>query len=96
MGKVACNLCGGTEQRTILRTRDRLYPGEGAWSIVRCRNCGLVFVNSRPTPEEIEKFYPSGYGSRFQTLGKKGISFYKRIPALLKTSDHVGYYLMKD
>jgi 2-polyprenyl-3-methyl-5-hydroxy-6-metoxy-1,4-benzoquinol methylase len=83
MEKVACNLCGETRQRVILKSRDHLNPDKGWFDIVRCRSCGLVFVNPRPTAEEIRRFYPSGYGSRFQTLKKKKTSFYKRIPALL-------------
>jgi SAM-dependent methyltransferase len=67
-----------------MRVRDRLHPDRGYFHITRCRNCGLVFLNPRPTLTEIKNFYPSGYGSRPQDLrGRKKESLYKRIPGLL-------------
>jgi SAM-dependent methyltransferase len=83
MESVACSLCGGTWQRSLLRVRDHLHPQAGRFRLVRCSGCGLVFVNPRPTPAEMGRFYPCGYGSRGQTLRQRGPSFYKRIPALL-------------
>jgi SAM-dependent methyltransferase len=49
---------------------------------VKCLKCGLVFVNPRPAPDEIGRFYPSGYGSRYREGKDKKKSFYKRIPEL--------------
>jgi 2-polyprenyl-3-methyl-5-hydroxy-6-metoxy-1,4-benzoquinol methylase len=83
MEEVACNLCGSNRQRVVMQRRDHLNPQAGLFSIVRCRSCGLVFLNPRPTVEEIGRFYPSGYGSRFKALRKKKPSLYKRIPTLL-------------
>lgn len=47
--QVDCNLCGGSYFKSITR--------ENALRIVQCQECGLVYVNPRPTDEEIKKFY---------------------------------------
>jgi SAM-dependent methyltransferase len=31
------------------------------WNAVRCRNCGLGYLNPRPTVKEINRYYPPGY-----------------------------------
>lgn len=68
--RVACNLCGSTESSVLY---DRPYKLDtlseaGAFAattdefqaygtIVRCRGCGLVFTNPRPTREALLKGY---------------------------------------
>lgn len=62
MESVACNLCGGTDTKTLYRARDILYKiSPQIFSVVRCTACGLVYVNPRPTEKEIENFYPQTY-----------------------------------
>jgi 2-polyprenyl-3-methyl-5-hydroxy-6-metoxy-1,4-benzoquinol methylase len=56
---VACDLCGATEHRTVLRKRGRV-TGE-IFSIVRCRRCSLVYVNPRLSDERIAKLYDKAY-----------------------------------
>ncbi|MBS3762564.1 MAG: class I SAM-dependent methyltransferase [Planctomycetes bacterium] len=46
---VLCDLCGGNSHR-------RVVEENGFW-MVRCRDCGLVFCNPRPTPDEMTRFY---------------------------------------
>lgn len=36
-------------------------PGHFAW--YRCPDCGLLFLNPRPTPESIAGYYPAGYAA---------------------------------
>ncbi|MCS5694106.1 class I SAM-dependent methyltransferase [Cyanobium sp. FGCU-6] len=38
-----------------------LWLNEYEYPVVECIKCGSVYVNPRPTFEEIERFYPSGY-----------------------------------
>jgi SAM-dependent methyltransferase len=62
---VACNLCGGTRVRRLYSRRDyRLRLDEALWDVVRCVNCGLGFLNPRPTAEEIGRYYPREYFSK--------------------------------
>jgi len=48
-GQVACNLCGRDNNENIATQR--------GLHIVRCRTCGLVYVNPRPTAEQVAVLY---------------------------------------
>lgn len=59
---VQCDLCG--ENSYELRYRkpdDWLWLNQFEYPVVKCVNCGLVYVNPRPTFEEMGQFYPVGY-----------------------------------
>jgi SAM-dependent methyltransferase len=58
---VACNLCGSTRHTPVYQMADPLYPGEERFTIVECAQCGLGFVNPRPTRQEMAKYYPPQY-----------------------------------
>jgi len=61
MEQVNCNLCGSTDLRAVYEMPDvKFYPDEW-FTIVECEQCGLGFVNPRPTREEIGKYYPADY-----------------------------------
>jgi 2-polyprenyl-3-methyl-5-hydroxy-6-metoxy-1,4-benzoquinol methylase len=55
---VVCNLCAGSSSQPFAQ-RDGMQ-------IVQCANCGLVYVNPRPTIESIVQHYNSGRSSRIQ------------------------------
>lgn len=59
----ACALCG-SEDRVIVygNAHDLLYGTPGYFDIVRCRECGLVYLCPRPTPECLGDYYPEQYG----------------------------------
>ena len=57
----ACDLCGGTHLQPVKRVNDLLLGIPGEYELQRCATCGLVFVNPRPAPEDVGKFYPSSY-----------------------------------
>jgi len=50
-----CILCA--EQASEFRPFERVR----GWNYVRCSDCGLVFLNPRPTDAELEHFYNHGY-----------------------------------
>jgi SAM-dependent methyltransferase len=58
---VACNLCGSDRYRVIYEMPDRKFAREELFTIVECEQCGLGFVNPRPTIAEIQKYYPAQY-----------------------------------
>jgi len=64
-----CEVCGGTDFSSLMKARDRLHGIEGEFQLVKCRNCGLVFINPRPDQEEIKRFYPSEYGPHAERPG---------------------------
>lgn len=48
VSEVTCNLCGSEEATFI--TKENNLP------IVECNHCQLIYVNPRPTDEELRKF----------------------------------------
>ena len=61
MEHTCCDLCGADDA-------DILYVG-ARWeqtvpqdcALLRCRHCGLMYLNPRPDPDEINAFYPDDY-----------------------------------
>ena len=61
METVACNLCGSTNYAPVYEIPDvRFFPDDW-FTVVECKNCGLGFVNPRPTFAEIAKYYAPPY-----------------------------------
>jgi cyclopropane fatty-acyl-phospholipid synthase-like methyltransferase len=58
---VACNLCGSTRHTPVYRMPDRRFFPQDFFTIVECDECGLGFVNPRPSVVEIHKYYPPEY-----------------------------------
>jgi 2-polyprenyl-3-methyl-5-hydroxy-6-metoxy-1,4-benzoquinol methylase len=59
---VVCNLCGSSNSKLLFKLRDhRLQVDDTEWNAVRCRECGLGYLNPRPSLEEIERYYPRAY-----------------------------------
>lgn len=59
---VACDLCGSNDYRVRYRKPDNwLWLNLYEYPVVECAACGLVYVNPRPTFEEMRSFYPLGY-----------------------------------
>lgn len=56
MEKVNCNLCGRDEFSFLFKSKD-FFSGR-YFDLVKCNNCGLVFINPRPSKDEISTFYP--------------------------------------
>lgn len=65
METVTCNLCGSADQRIVYKKPDEHYGGDEWFTVVECVNCGLGFINPRPTAEEIAQYYPSQYYEYF-------------------------------
>jgi 2-polyprenyl-3-methyl-5-hydroxy-6-metoxy-1,4-benzoquinol methylase len=63
---VSCNVCGTDNTKVRFYVRDRNVRGSRSFKIVKCKNCGLVYLNPRPDKEEIRNCYPPWYHSRAQ------------------------------
>ncbi len=64
METVACALCGSDRYQVALQQRDLLFgPSEDGqeFTIVRCERCGFRYLNPRPTPGEMGRYYPEQY-----------------------------------
>ncbi len=61
MEHVSCDLCGSTRREVLYVLRDLSFDLPGEFPVVRCQQCGLIYVSPRPSPEEIGRYYPSTY-----------------------------------
>lgn len=59
MEYVSCNLCGCNDSKVLYQKRGRTVPS--LFSIVRCRKCGLVYVNPRLTKSQSASLYIDDY-----------------------------------
>ena len=79
-----CLLCNSAESAPLVTSEDRLFAiAPGVYSLVECRNCGMVRLSPQPTPEQVAGFYAKNYwfaGGRLQEL-------YRRLVLL----DHVRF-----
>jgi uncharacterized Zn finger protein len=55
---ISCDLCGSDDTDLVFEERDYLHRIDGTFHLVRCRQCGLMYLNPRPTPEEMACYYP--------------------------------------
>lgn len=60
---IPCNLCGADDTDLLFRGYDRLHHLPGEFRMVRCRRCGLIYLNPRPRPEHMGQYYPEDYPS---------------------------------
>lgn len=58
----SCPLGCSKSDEVVLTGRDLLHNLPGEFSIVKCRTCGLMRTNPRPTPDSIGFYYPDNYG----------------------------------
>ena len=61
MEYVNCNLCGLDETQVLFRKKDKFGISQDEFHVVECQRCGLLYVNPRPTIEEMGRFYPETY-----------------------------------
>lgn len=65
---VACNLCGRDDAEALAAQR--------GFRIVRCRGCGLVYVNPRPPAEALPAFYAT-----YHARGGKDETYWDKLMA---------------
>ena len=57
---INCNLCGTDESELVFVANENQFHIDGHFNVVKCKKCGLVYVNPRPTRENIGTYYPEG------------------------------------
>jgi len=70
MREIPCNLCKGDFKEELFFLNN--------FRIVKCKNCGLVFVDPQPEKEEIEQFYKTHQNFYLERYNRKKISKLKR------------------
>jgi SAM-dependent methyltransferase len=59
MENVQCNLCGSKTNGFLFDRQDRF--SSQTFRFVVCSQCGLIFLNPRPSEAEIDQYYPQNY-----------------------------------
>lgn len=65
---ISCNICGENMSKRFDKIKS-IFPQylAGEYILVRCRKCGLVYINPRPSKSTLTSLYTSGdYVSRYQ------------------------------
>lgn len=61
MKEIPCNHCNAREFTFLY---EKMSSKEELFTIVKCKNCGLVQVNPQPTLQEVNKYYSNEYFTR--------------------------------
>ena len=96
MESVFCDLCHSNQSDVVVRQRDLLLEvSKEEFTIVRCRNCGLLYLNPRPSKDLLGTFYPTVYYPPVQAKSRpKFQQQAKQISAQIKRwvlEDYYGY-----
>jgi 2-polyprenyl-3-methyl-5-hydroxy-6-metoxy-1,4-benzoquinol methylase len=80
---VKCPLGCSKNDEIVLTGHDLLHDLPGEFTVVKCRSCGLMRTNPRPTPDTIGFYYPDDYGpyvgTRVQQARPKTASWLKKL-----------------
>lgn len=100
MRYIPCALCGSTRSKKLLTSYDKyLRVDRTKFTLVRCTECGLVYLNPQPTMEELAKYYPSHYPSyspQYDVLEHNWLyDFIKKIKRLLRRGSDIKETLPK-
>lgn len=89
METVTCDICSSKNFSLIFESKD--YITGTLQKIVRCRNCGFVYVNPQPSVTELKDFYPQTYYGKNPFFYEKiDVSFrFKQVRKLLKKESKV-------
>ena len=96
METVSCDLCGNSDYRLYLQSRDYVNKQEGLFSVVQCKKCGLIFTNPRPDKTEMMEFYPSS--TPYYVYNNASADSGKNVPDISRQLLHYfrGYFPEKD
>lgn len=80
---VSCPLGCPNSDEVVLTGSDLLNNLAGTFDVVKCRSCGLIRTNPRPTPDTIKFYYPDYYGpyigTRVQSAPERPINGFTRL-----------------
>jgi 2-polyprenyl-3-methyl-5-hydroxy-6-metoxy-1,4-benzoquinol methylase len=62
---IPCPLCGLKKERLILKTYDINSGIPGEYNVSKCLNCGMCYLNPRPTALGLSEVYPEIYARSY-------------------------------
>src|SRR5438309_10413077 len=54
-----CPVCGSGSHSKLFVSGDWLYRVEGEFPLIRCDECGLVYLKERPDAHSLRLYYPA-------------------------------------
>lgn len=67
--KTDCLLCSSSRHHRLFIGEDRLHGLSGAFPVVECLDCGLVYLGERPDEKSLGGYYPDTYAPYNPGLG---------------------------
>lgn len=65
---MSCCLGCQKSDEFLFSAHDLFYGMPGDYNVVKCRSCGLIRTNPRPSPESMGLYYPDNYGPYLGTM----------------------------
>lgn len=79
METIACLICGSKDSKTAFLAKDfRFKITDDNFRVVRCPQCGFIFLNPRPAENEIAAYYPAVFYETGRTLPYKAFGLIDR------------------
>jgi len=84
-----CNFCGHQQAVHYLTLTDLRLKLPGTWDLMKCENCGLLFLSPQPTWEELSVHYPKEYHAYLRKDSKttdflRGFGLRNRVKSVLR------------
>jgi len=76
---VNCEICGKNDGVILFKAKDNCYNLPGEFKVIRCINCGLVYLNPRPGEKDIGVYYPEEYAPHKTMDGRENVQFEQRL-----------------
>lgn len=58
---ISCDICKSKSYDLVFKTHDPIGMTHCEFSIVKCKDCGLIYLNPRPSEKQITSCYPKNY-----------------------------------
>jgi len=71
MEEVSCNLCGKDNTELLFEVEEQIISDHNKFRFVKCKSCGLAYINPRPSKDEIVLYYPPETYYAHQPPGKR-------------------------
>jgi len=84
-----CNFCGHQQAESFLELKDLRLNLPGSWNLMKCENCGLLFIDPQPTWEELSAHYPKDYHAYLRKDSKitaflRGFGLWSRVKSIVR------------
>jgi SAM-dependent methyltransferase len=71
MKQISCNFCGADDTQPVQILRDIWLNMPGKYQLVRCRQCGLEFLNPQPEWDDLKAYYSPDYFAFMGAIQKR-------------------------